>query len=69
MRAPPKDLTPKSTGHKYVGLWEWDGTLARIHHALFVEVRELVGKEASPYSGAVPVLKEVHHQFRFQPLL
>jgi hypothetical protein len=37
-RALPKDLPPKSTVHEYLGLWEWDGTLARIHHALFVEV-------------------------------
>ncbi len=44
----PKDLPPRSTVHDYLQLWEWDGTLARIHHALFVEVRELAGKEASP---------------------
>lgn len=46
-RTLPKDLPPKSTVHEYLGLWEWDGTLARIHHALFVEVREMAGKEAS----------------------
>lgn len=34
--------------HGYLQLWEWDGTLARLHHALFVQTRELVGKEASP---------------------
>lgn len=47
-RAVPKDLPPDSTLREYLGLWDWDGTLARIHHALFVEVRESVGKEASP---------------------
>ncbi|AFK52557.1 transposase [Tistrella mobilis KA081020-065] len=47
-RALPKDLPPRSTVHEYLGLWEWDGTLARIHHALFVDVRELAGKEAGP---------------------
>lgn len=47
-RALPKDLPPRSTVHEYLGLWEWDGTLARLHHALFVEVREMTGKEASP---------------------
>jgi len=47
-RALPKDLPPRSTVHWYLQLWEWDGTLARLHHALFVQTRELVGKEASP---------------------
>ena len=44
----PKDLPPKSTVHEYLQLWEWDGTLARLHHALYVQARELAGKEASP---------------------
>jgi transposase len=47
-RALPKDLPPRSTVHEYFKLWEWDGTLERIHFALFVQVRELAGKEASP---------------------
>ena len=47
-RALPKDLPPRSTVHEYLQLWEWDGTLARLHHALFVQARELAGKEASP---------------------
>ena len=47
-RALPKDLPPRSKVHDYLQVWEWDGTLMRIHHALFVEVRELAGKEASP---------------------
>src|SRR5580698_5453120 len=38
-QALPKDLPPKSTAHHYFGLWDWDGTLARIHHALYVETR------------------------------
>lgn len=29
----PKDLAPRSTVHDYLGRWEWDGTLERIHHA------------------------------------
>ena len=33
-RALPKDLPPKSTVHNYLMLWEWDGTLDRIHHEL-----------------------------------
>jgi len=44
----PKDLPPKSTVHHYFMLWDWDGTLERIHHALYVAVREQDGREASP---------------------
>jgi len=44
----PKDLPPKSTVHHYFMLWDWDGTLERIHHALYVAVREQQGREASP---------------------
>ena len=47
-RALPKDLPPRSTVHGYLGLWAWDGTLGRLHHALFVQAREQAGKEASP---------------------
>jgi transposase len=44
----PKDLPPKNTVHSYFMLWEWDGTLECIHHALYVETREREGREASP---------------------
>lgn len=44
----PKDLPPKSTVHHYFMLWDWDGTLERIHYALYVAVREQQGREASP---------------------
>ena len=47
-KALPKDLPPRSTVWEYMDLWEWDGTLNRIHHALYVEVREAAGREASP---------------------
>ena len=30
-QALPKDLPPKSTAHHYFMLWDWDGTLERIH--------------------------------------
>jgi transposase len=50
--AVPKDLPPKSTAHVYFGLWDWNGTLERIHEALYVCVREREGREASP-SAAV----------------
>src|SRR3954449_8348278 len=52
-RALPKDLPPKSTVHDYLTLWAWDGTLRRLHHALFVQVRELAGKEASPTAAII----------------
>ena len=42
-KALPKDLPPKSTVHDYLELWNWDGTLERIHHALYVAVREQCG--------------------------
>jgi transposase len=47
-KALPKDLPPKSTVHDYLELWNWDGTLERVHHALYVAVREQEGREASP---------------------
>ena len=52
-RAIPKDLPPRSTVHGYLDLWDYDGTLERIHHALFVQCREQVGREASPTAGII----------------
>src|SRR3954469_17129450 len=52
-RALPKDLPPKSTVHDYLTLWARDGTLGRLHHALFVQVREQAGKEASPTAAII----------------
>jgi transposase len=47
-RAIPKDLPPRSTVHDYLDLWSYDGTLDRIHHALYVACREQENREASP---------------------
>jgi transposase len=47
-RAIPKDLPPRSTLFGYLDRWDWDGTLERIHYALYVQCREQVGREASP---------------------
>ena len=44
----PKDFPPKSTVHYYFVDWHVDGTLARIHHALYVQCRELAGRSAEP---------------------
>src|SRR5919199_3508362 len=52
-RALPKDLPPRSTVHGYLTLWAWDGTLGRLHHALFVLARERAGKEASPTAAII----------------
>jgi transposase len=46
--AVPTDLPPKSTIYDYLDLWDWDGTLERIHFALYLAVREQAGREASP---------------------
>ncbi len=47
-RAIPKDLPPRSTLFEYFDLWDYDGTLDRIHHSLYVNCREAMGREASP---------------------
>ena len=52
-RAIPKDLPPRSTVHGYLDLWNWDGTLDRIHHTLYVKCREQAGREASPAAGII----------------
>src|ERR1700761_7065915 len=52
-RAIPKDLPPRSTVHGYFDLWNWDGALDRIHHALYVKCREQAGREASPTAGII----------------
>ena len=52
-RAIPKDLPPRSTLHDYFDLWIWDGTIDRIHFALYVECRERAGREASPSAAIV----------------
>ena len=52
-KALPKDLPPRSTVWEYLDLWDWDGTLGRIHHALYVEVREKAGREASPTTAII----------------
>ena len=52
-RAMPKDLPPRSTVHGYFDLWDWDGTLDRIHHELYVKCREAIGREASPTAAVI----------------
>lgn len=52
-RAIPKDLPARSTLHDYLDLWDYDGTLERIHHALYVACREQAGREAGPTAGII----------------
>ena len=52
-RAIPKDLPPRSTLFDYLDLWSWDGTLDRIHHALYAECRERGEREASPTAAII----------------
>ena len=47
-RAIPKDLPPRSTLYDYFDLWGWDGTLERIHEALYVKCREAAGARSKP---------------------
>jgi transposase len=44
----PKDLPPKSTVFHYLDLWNYDGTLLRIHHALYVKCREQLERRPIP---------------------
>ena len=52
-KALPKDLPPKSTAHFYFMLWDWDGTLERLHEALYMAAREAAGREASPTAAII----------------
>ena len=52
-RSIPKDLPPCSTVHGYFDLWTWDGTLERIHHALYLKCREKAEREASPTAAII----------------
>jgi transposase len=49
----PKDLPPRSTVNDYFRLWNYDGALDSIHHALYVKCRELAGREASPTAAII----------------
>jgi transposase len=49
----PKDLPPRSTVNDYFCRWNYDGTLDRIHHALYVKCREIAGREASPTAAII----------------
>ncbi len=52
-RALPKDFPPRTTVFEYLDLWEWDRTLERVHHALYVAVREQADRQASPTAAII----------------
>ena len=52
-RAIPKDLPPRSTLYDYFDRWSCDGTLDRIHDALYVKCREAAAREASPTAAII----------------
>jgi transposase len=52
-RAIPKDLPPRSSVYDYFDLWTYDGTLERIHHALYEQCREREQREASPTAAII----------------
>ncbi len=52
-RAIPKDLPARSTVNGYFVLWDYDGTLERIHHVLYVMCREQAGRAASPSAAII----------------
>jgi transposase len=52
-RAIPKDLPARSTLYDYFDLWSYDGTLDRLHDALYVKCREQAGRDASPTAAII----------------
>ena len=52
-RAIPKDLPPRSTVNFYFCRWQHDGTLDRLHPALYVLCREEADRQASPTAGII----------------
>ena len=49
----PKDSPPRSTVWEYFDLWRYDGTLDRIHEALYLALREADGRDTSPTAAII----------------
>jgi transposase len=49
----PKDLPPRSTLNDYFQLWDYDGTLSRIHATLYMLCREQAAREPSPTAAII----------------
>ena len=52
-RALPKDLPPRSTVNDYFRRWDHNRTLDRIHHALYIQCREMLDRQASPTAAII----------------
>jgi transposase len=52
-RALPKDFPPKSTVWEYLDLWDYDGTLDRIHATLFAAARWQERRTVDPSAAIV----------------
>lgn len=52
-RALPKDLPPRSTVFGYFDLWIYDGTLERIHQALYEQCRAQAERKAEPSAAII----------------
>ena len=48
-----KDLPRRSTLNDHFDLWGWDGTLDRIHDALYAQCRQAASREASPTAAII----------------
>ena len=48
-----RDPQGSGTAYDYFGRWQWDGTLERIHHALYIKCREQALREASPTAAII----------------
>src|SRR6267142_2524917 len=46
-------IPPRSSVYDYFDLWTYDGTLERIHHALYEQCREREQREASPTAAII----------------
>jgi transposase len=49
----PKDLPARSTLNDYFQRWDYDGTLDRIHAALYLKCREQAEREPSPTAAII----------------
>ena len=52
-RAIPKDLAARSAVHDYFDRWQWDGTLRRTHHALYVKCWQDASRETTPTAATI----------------
>jgi hypothetical protein len=52
-----KTCRRKSTIYDYFDLWTYDGTLDRIHQALYEQCREQAQREASPAAAIIAIAK------------